>query len=126
MYVCVCMCACVHVCVYVCMCVCMCVCVCEGVDCQSCIKMRAQSLKLFVARKHIMVGGASCLPYWLAKTTTCDWNNHSYILGVFFYRFQLNMEGIKYKLQLSSVYRQRYMKSCPRLSLGSSLLHREF
>ena len=30
-----------------------------------------------VTRKCIIVGGASCPPYWLAKTTSHGWNNHN-------------------------------------------------
>ena len=31
-----------------------------------------------VARKRIIVGGASCPPYWLAKTSSHGWNNDRY------------------------------------------------
>ena len=41
-----------------------------------------------VTRKCIIVGGASCPPYWLAKTTSRGWNNHSYSL------YPLKMDGI--------------------------------
>ena len=32
-----------------------------------------------VARKCIIVGGASCPAYWLAKTSSSGWNNHTTI-----------------------------------------------